>query len=316
LSKEVFKQKLLKKGGIDSIVRQVKEMEQAEELEYEQEKQYLGDDDETNMGDLEQQLENLPNAVIKKKLENVLYAVMKETGKRRDIGSSKLLENSIDFQLELSDIKKIEEQLKEKPINNIDGTSSENDNQEEEKVEDLINKMDANQWKMVQERLVKDQDFNNSIINNKRREKESAFEEHKRLMIQRHEKMLRDKRKGQEESMYNAKKDLVNQNISWKKIYSTNKRKHEESVMFMPDNSRAPPDFNDKPEEGNDNDTAYKNEDPPYIKRRIREMFEEQESNIALKEFLIGLLGLLIANWFFLQVCLWSDKKQKGRWNL
>jgi len=62
--KEVAEEELLRKDEIESIVRQVKEMQHAEELEREQETQYLGDDDEANVGDLEQQLENLPDTAI------------------------------------------------------------------------------------------------------------------------------------------------------------------------------------------------------------------------------------------------------------
>ena len=90
--------------------------------------------------------------------------------------------------------------MKEKPIGNFDDTGSEKNNQEEKKVNNLIKEMDINQWRMVQKRLEEDQDFTNFLVNKRKRGKELAFEEHKRLVMHRHENILRDMRK-QEESM-------------------------------------------------------------------------------------------------------------------
>ena len=63
-----------------------------------------------------------------------------------------------------------------------------------------------------------------------------------------------------------------------------------------------------------DNTADDDDEDKP-VKRRGRESYEEQDEDIVWKELLIGVLGVLIVNWLILQLCLWNDKRKKGRRN-
>jgi len=303
--KEIVEGELLKTDEIDSIIGQVKNMENAEELEIEQGKQYLGDDDEANEGDLEQQLENLSDAAMKERLANVIY----DAEKKRDVDSSHELDDNNFF----LDIEKIKEQIKEKPIND-DGTSIKN-KKEGRNIKNLIQKLDAKHWKIIRERLEKDHDFTTTMMNNKKRKMASIFAERKRLMMQRQEKVLRDRGIEQEEFIMGKVKDLTNRNDSWKNNIFLNKQnrsvKSGMSISFSTENVEQSLGGNIENEEN-----VANNEEPPYIKRQLREMYEEQGSSIVLKDFLFGLLGILIANWFILQVCLCRDKRRKGRRNL
>mmetsp|Transcript_13237 Transcript_13237/g.21921 ORF Transcript_13237/g.21921 Transcript_13237/m.21921 type:complete len:407 (+) Transcript_13237:32-1252(+) len=146
--------------------------------------------------------------------------------------------------------------------------------------------MDVN-WDEVKQRLAKDAKFAG------KEQHAEKMAEHKRMMAERREKMM----KTHPEGLSNKLKDLAHRDDRWKE------RLQEKREMLL-GKARAPHPADT--EEG-------AADEEPIIQRRAREIYEEQESDIVVKEFLIGLLGLLVANWFVLQICLWSDKKRKGR---
>lgn len=236
--------------AVEEIVEEVKELEEAEEHEREEVQKDLGDDDEANVGDLEQQLDKMhADPALVKKMEKVFenHAQWKEKDAARG--------------LHLDNLDKYKEMLKDKPKlahGNLD--------------------MD---WKKVKERLNQDAKFKS------KEQRVDMMNEHKRLMKERREKMMNDHPEG----LSNGLKDLRNRDNKWKERLQ--ERKREMLKAKAPDPADA--------------------EEEEVPKRRARELYEEQESDIVLKEFLMGLLGVMIANWLVLQICLWNDKKKKGR---
>eukprot|EP00547_Thalassionema_nitzschioides_P007570 CAMPEP_0194206906 /NCGR_PEP_ID=MMETSP0156-20130528/5809_1 /TAXON_ID=33649 /ORGANISM="Thalassionema nitzschioides, Strain L26-B" /LENGTH=437 /DNA_ID=CAMNT_0038933553 /DNA_START=45 /DNA_END=1355 /DNA_ORIENTATION=- len=241
---------------VEGIINQVKEMEHAEENEREQEQQYLGDDDAVNVGDVEQQLDNVhADAEMKKRLER-FFEQRAEGGK----------EHSGDGTLMLPDFNKLKERMQEKPRDNAQKENGA--------------KIDFSKWDIAREKLEKDMDFARKKRNF---DENKEFAERKRLMIERREKIIHDKNPS--EALSNKLKDLGQRDDRWKKHLQTQRE-------MLSAKSKAPlpnDESSETQEEGNE-------EDPPY-KRRMREIYEEQDSDIVFKEVLIGLLGVLIANW-------------------
>jgi hypothetical protein len=248
----VFEKDTPADAAVEEIVQEVKELEKAEEKEREDVQKDLGDDDVANVGDLEEQLDQM-NATdeVKRKMEKVFENRAQWKDKRG---------------FHLQDIDKYKDLIQDKKHQRAAG-------------------IDKN-WDEVKQRLYRDPKFAG---------KEQHLEkmaEHKRMMLERREKMMKDHPEG----LSNKLKDLGHRDDRWKE------RLQEKREMLM-GKTRAP-DPADKEE--------ATEEDEPIIQRRVREIYEEQESDIVLKEFLIGLLGLLVANWLVLQFCLWKDKKSKG----
>lgn len=244
--------------AIQGMIKELKVMEHAEENEREQEQQYLGDDDAANVGDVEQQLDNVhASDEMKKRLEKMFDTRAEWAGKRKH-----------PF---FPDLDKLKERMQEKP-------------------RDI-----AEKWDIIRQEIKKDEDFGNKV------DGEEEFTERKRLMNERLEKMQSEKNP---EGFSNKLKDLGQRDDRWKKAMQTRRE-------MLAAKSKAPlpnDEFAETQETVNE-------EDPPY-KRRMREIYEEQDSDIALKEVLIGLLGVLIANWLILQICIYREKKRKGRRDL
>jgi hypothetical protein len=124
----------------------------------------------------------------------------------------------------------------------------------------------------------------------------SKQKEHVRIMERRKERMMKENPIAMDHKL----KDLKPRMDHWKD-------RIREKLSMMKGKMKAPLPNDAEPEEGGEEE-----EEENTIQRRVREIYEEQDSDIVVKEFLVGLLGLLIANWLILQICLWYDKKHKG----
>ena len=132
--------------------------------------------------------------------------------------------------------------------------------------------------------------------------KETKMAEHKRLMLERRERMMNDKRNGHNDPrVYDRKlEDQARRSGMFKERF-------EERRAMMAQKLKAP--LPNDVEEGEQVDETNSNP----VQRRAREAYEEQDSDIVVKEILMGLLGILLANWIIVQLCLWNDKRNKGR---
>lgn len=250
-NKFVFEKDAPADAEVEEIVKEVIELEKAEEKEREDVQKDLGDDDVANVGDLEDQLDKMkaPDE-MKERMEKIFENRAQWKDKRG-------------FHLE--GIDKYKDLLEDKKRKHSPGMEK--------------------HWEKVKERLAKDPKFAGK---EKRLEK---LAEHKRVMAERREKMMKEHPEG----LSNKLKDLAHRDDRWKE------RLQEKREMLQGKTRAADPEDKEEIDE------------EPIVQRRVREIYEEQESDIVMKEFLIGLLGLLVANWLVLQICLWNEKKRKGR---
>jgi hypothetical protein len=158
-----------------------------------------------------------------------------------------------------------------------------------------LNMMDPLQWEKVKEQLIKKEKFTDRLDHQKQLERELG--------------------RGPIDS--NKLKDLSGRDNRWKERL-INKRE-----MIKKMKSRAPPPKDEEEGEIPEEEVAQEDEEENgdetvegYTKRRVREIYEEQESDIAIKQFLFGLLFVLMANWVVIQICLYKEKKNKAKRSL
>lgn len=254
--------------AVEEVVEQVLDLEQADQKEREDVQAELGDDEAANVGDLEEQLDQMhANKDVREDLE--------ETFKNRANWKEKDPNNRLPHQ----NVEKYKDLIQEKKLNYLDG------------VKGVVD------WDQVKKRLALEGRLDGL--------KETKMAEHQRLMLERRERMMNDKLSGPNDPKgFDRKiKDQARRNGMFKERF-------EERKAMMAQKLKAPlPIDVEKGEQVDEN-----NSNP--VPRRGREAYEEQDSDIVVKEILIGLLGLLLANWLIVQLCLWNDKRNKGRRDL
>ena len=250
--------------AVEEAVNQVLDLEQADQNEREDLQAELGDDDVANVGDLEEQLDLMhANKDVRQDLEQMF--------KNRAHWEEKDPNNRLPHQ----NLEKYKDLIQEKKLNN----------------RDAVKGVD---WDQVKKRLALEGHLD--VL------KETKMAEHKRLMLERRERMMNDKRNGHNDPrVYDRKlEDQARRSGMFKERF-------EERRAMMAQKLKAP--LPNDVEEGEQVDETNSNP----VQRRAREAYEEQDSDIVVKEILMGLLGILLANWIIVQLCLWNDKRNKGR---
>ena len=236
---------------IQEILNEVKELEQADEKEREAVNEELGDDDATNVGDLEEQLDNMhADANVREQMEKMI----KNRAQRKDKANR--------FNAIPPNLDKYKDLIQEKKIHAKDLPK--------------MTKLDQN-WEEVKKRLTMDAKF-----------QQDHHDAGENTMMAQHQKMMEKKRDA-------MMKTGDRHSEQWKE------RLQKKRAMLL-QQAKA------------DNTADDDDEDKP-VKRRGRESYEEQDEDIVWKELLMGVLGVLIVNWLILQLCLWNDKRKKGRRN-
>lgn len=249
--------------AVEEAVGQVLDLEQADQKEREDIQAELGDDDAANAGDLEEQLDQMH-------ADKGVRQDMQHLFKNR----AHWEEKDPNHRLPHQNLEKYKDLIQEKKVKPLDAAK-------------------AVDWAEVKKRLALEGRLDGL--------KTTKMAEHKRLMLERRERMMKENPNGPIHS--NAEQELHDM----ARRSGMYKERFEERRAMMLQKLKAP--LPNDAEEGEATDET--NSDP--VQRRAREAYEEQDSDIVVKELLIGLLGILLANWLIVQLCLWNDKRHKGR---
>lgn len=269
--------------AVKEMVDQVLDLEQADQNERKDLQAELGDDDAANEGDLEEQLDQMhADKDVREHLEQIFKDRAQWHEKTEDVQQ----------RLPHQDLDKYRDLIQEKKMHGPGGGAA--------AVRD--DKLHAfHDWDQVKKRLALQGKFIGGSGGLPGAVDHSKLSEHQRLMQEHRDRIYRDNPMASDHKL----KDLDHRSDLWKQRLQ---ERRAAILATQKEKAPLPKDMEDNEEE------VLVVADPEH--RGTREIYEEQDSDIALKELLIGLLGILTVNWLILQICLWNDKRQKGRRNL